>query len=432
MAENITFQNPNPAIGKQGTLVTAQWFQNTQDEIANVITDNGGQIDPTKSNQLSQTLTTKFAPLNSPTFTGSPLVPDTNSTSNGKQIVNFESMQAYVNAGTLGYTPVHQGGGTGQNNSTIYIGWASDNSGLKATVDSTDQGVFAFQGWCNQTFLSLTGGNINGSLTVKGTTVATINDVNNAETDVKNWSNSTFQLKGDYATNTTVNNYVTSLQNQINNRVQKTGDTMSGTLTIEGETEGVITQYNPGSPSSGTYVNYPGFISTAEGRGGQFYMQLQEEVGTKFTGLFSLRDGSGNWRYVGIPTGNRINDSAYGDVAYVNDLSSYVPTSTYSNDFNTADSRIINLAYGHRIQFFTITVDGNGTNSHRITYPQAFSGASTVTFNGNDTGQSRSVSLAQNTTPDSTGFNIAVSVHGNSTAGSTDGLTLTVIAIGPK
>lgn len=109
-----------------------------------------------------------------------------------------------------------------------------------------------------------------------------------------------------------------------------------------------------------------------------------------------------------------------------------VPISTYESDFSTSDGRVINLAYGHRIQAFTITVDGNGTNSHRITYPVAFSGASSVAFVGNDTSQSRSVSLSNNTTPDSTGFNISVSVHGNSTAGSTDGLTLSVIAVGPK
>lgn len=81
-------------------------------------------------------------------------------------------------------------------------------------------------------------------------------------------------------------------------------------------------------------------------------------------------------------------------------------------------------------QAFTIYVPSNGTNSHRISYPMAFSGSSTATFNLTDTGQSRSVSLSENTQPDASGFNIAVSVHGNSTAGSTDGLTLTVIAQG--
>lgn len=44
----------------------------------------------------------------------------------------------------LGFTPVQQGGGTGQGTNKIYLGWAA--GGLKATVDATDLGVFAFLG----------------------------------------------------------------------------------------------------------------------------------------------------------------------------------------------------------------------------------------------------------------------------------------------
>ena len=40
----------------------------------------------------------------------------------------------------LGFTPVHQGGGTGQGTNKIYIGWATDASGLKAQADTTDLG----------------------------------------------------------------------------------------------------------------------------------------------------------------------------------------------------------------------------------------------------------------------------------------------------
>ncbi|GAA09691.1 hypothetical protein ATPR_2695 [Acetobacter tropicalis NBRC 101654] len=183
--DSLNFKNPDPKTGQPGTLVTTTWFQNVNDEISNVITENGGTLDSTNTKQLYQTLQTTYAPINSPTFTGTPLVPDTNSSSNGKQIVNFESMQAYVSAGTLGYTPVHQGGGAGQGTNSVYIGWSG--SYLKAQVDSTDLGNFAFQGWCNSTFLSLTGGNVTGTFTYNGATVATKNDVNNAETDVKNW-----------------------------------------------------------------------------------------------------------------------------------------------------------------------------------------------------------------------------------------------------
>lgn len=40
----------------------------------------------------------------------------------------------------LRFTPVQQGGGTGQGNNKVYIGWATDASGLKAQADSTNLG----------------------------------------------------------------------------------------------------------------------------------------------------------------------------------------------------------------------------------------------------------------------------------------------------
>lgn len=205
---------------------------------------------------------------------------------------------------------------------------------------------------------------------------------------------------------------------------------MSGSLTVK-SFDGITASGTPGSANTGDYINYPAFISSSEGRGGTAWLQLQEHVGIKFSLLMGV-SSSGNSRYFGVPQGSRANDSAYGDVAYTADLASYVPTATYVSDFSTSDSQVINLPYGKKIQSFIVSVPSNGTNSHRITYPEAFSGAAVPTFNGNDNSQSRSVSLADNTTPDATGFDIAVSVHGNSTSGSTDALTLTVNAIGPR
>lgn len=205
--QSETFNNPNPATGQSGTLVTTTWFQNVNDEISNVITKSGGTLDSTNHAQLYTTLATTYAPLASPTFTGVPLCPDTNSSSNGRAIVNFESMQNYVSAGSLGYTPVHQGGGTGQGSNSIYIGWATSGGTLKCTVDATDLGSFAFQSWVSSNYLSLTGGNVTGTLTYNGTSVATTNDVNNAETDVKNWTASNYQPVGDYATKTEVTQF---------------------------------------------------------------------------------------------------------------------------------------------------------------------------------------------------------------------------------
>jgi hypothetical protein len=43
----------------------------------------------------------------------------------------------------LGFTPVQQGGGTGQGNNKVYIGWTGSN--LAATVDTTNLGNFVFE-----------------------------------------------------------------------------------------------------------------------------------------------------------------------------------------------------------------------------------------------------------------------------------------------
>lgn len=40
----------------------------------------------------------------------------------------------------LGFTPIQQGGGTEQGNNKVYIGWATDGSGLKVQVDNTNIG----------------------------------------------------------------------------------------------------------------------------------------------------------------------------------------------------------------------------------------------------------------------------------------------------
>jgi hypothetical protein len=71
-----------------------------------------------------------------------------------------ENNDAWINVGTLDqgantfqasytppFTPVQQGGGAGQGSNKVYIGW--DGSGLKAQVDSSDEGRLTFQ---SQTF----------------------------------------------------------------------------------------------------------------------------------------------------------------------------------------------------------------------------------------------------------------------------------------
>ncbi|MFT9383941.1 MAG: hypothetical protein ABF553_04940 [Acetobacter orientalis] len=47
---------------------------------------------------------------------------------------------------SLNFTPVQQGGGSGQGPNKVILGWAADGSGLKCQVDGTDEGFFLFRG----------------------------------------------------------------------------------------------------------------------------------------------------------------------------------------------------------------------------------------------------------------------------------------------
>ncbi|MBF0892757.1 hypothetical protein HKD28_15300 [Gluconobacter sp. LMG 1744] len=199
-SNNGVWVDDDPSTLTNGTPVEASVMNNIQDEIANVITDNGGTLDGNNHSQLSQTLAKHYANLNSPAFTGSPTAPDVSSNGNGQQIVNLESMKAYVTAGQLGFTPVQQGGGAGMSSNHVYIGWTG--SELLAQVDQTPMGGFVFQqeddntygirkigfnhvagttsaqdsqgtwhylaeqNWVQGKYLPLTGGEISGSLTV--------------------------------------------------------------------------------------------------------------------------------------------------------------------------------------------------------------------------------------------------------------------------
>lgn len=221
--------------------------------------------------------------------------------------------------------------------------------------------------------------------------------------------------------------------------------TVEGALVQEGF-DGVFAQASPTNPQIGDYINYPTFSSKAKGRGGQFSMGLQEQVGTTFRAVLSLQFNDGTWRYIRWSQNQRLNDSQYGDVAYVSDLQNYaarsdlqnyathadlqnyapasslqnyVAATTYANDFATSDNRVINLAYGHRIQAFTVpNVVHAGSGTNYVTFPVAFSGTPVaVVANASQNGDMdvwtynwSSTQFAINIPPDSNSSNETVSI----------------------
>lgn len=92
---------------------------------------------------------TTRAPLESPAFTGTPTgitkthvgLGNVDNTSDANKPISTAT-QAALNGkqASLGFTPVQQGGPTGQGSNKVFIGWATDSSGLLCQVDGTNFG----------------------------------------------------------------------------------------------------------------------------------------------------------------------------------------------------------------------------------------------------------------------------------------------------
>jgi len=82
---------------------------------------------------------------------------------NNRFVTEAEKITWNSKQNALGYTPVREGGGVGQNNNRVYVGWATDSSGLKVTVDDTDLGLLAFKSHLNS-YVTTAGGTLSGTL----------------------------------------------------------------------------------------------------------------------------------------------------------------------------------------------------------------------------------------------------------------------------
>ena len=114
------------------------------------ITGNAATVSSITSTQVTSAL--GYAPP-WPTGAGASGTWGISITGNAATVSSITSGQV---TGALGFTPVQQSGGVGQSTNKIYIGWSA--SGLKATVDITDQGVFLLSSNYNSYAPTLTGG----------------------------------------------------------------------------------------------------------------------------------------------------------------------------------------------------------------------------------------------------------------------------------
>ena len=237
------------------------------------------------------------------------------------------------------------------------------------------------------------------------------------------------QPAGDYATNTALNTEITnrtnadaSLQSSKANLIG--GNQFSGDQTVKGNIICGLGSGWAGGTTSGAqrwsnahlaFGAPDGVTTTYTG-----YFQITDTYGDSSTNTSGVNMFGFNYsgaRYDWFFSWNGNIQTPKGLVAFESDISnlqnqingkqpagSYVTASQYSDDFSTSDSRVINLAWGHRLQGFIVAVSGSGV--HNISFPVAFSSPpeTIVISHGLTNGNNASVSVLGGWT--ATGFQI--------------------------
>lgn len=216
--------------------------------------------------------------------------------------------------------------------------------------------------------------------------------------------------------------YVFTAWNQVGNSINL--DEYAKTVDIE---NWVSASYATNAFVEGNYVN-----GTAQGNVAITNIQMVNYTGTdNQLAYMQVATPAGA---LAIPSDANINEKIQNNSNWVSStfatassLSNYVTASTYNNDFDTSNGNVINLPFGHKIQAFSTTVN----TGDWVTFPEAFSStvfavSITSTLEGG-----RPVLCAWSNWSN-TGFNVTarrVDQNGSSDA---TGITIAVIAVGPR
>ncbi len=164
---------PTAALGTNTTQVASTAFvlanANTSDSYATQAQVNAGVVSNlaiAPSTFAASTQLAAKAPLVSPALTGTPTAPTAALGDNTTQLATTAFVKNQGFQPNLGFTPVQQGGGTGQQANKLYMGWGT-NSRIKVQVDTTDQGNLVTDSYLN-----------NGTLPASFTTLAASGTLN--------------------------------------------------------------------------------------------------------------------------------------------------------------------------------------------------------------------------------------------------------------
>lgn len=417
---NNKFVDQDPSTLTAGTPIPASTMNALQYEIANVVTGYGLSIDPTNDSQMKAALDGHFAPLVSPGLSGIPTTSNPDGTV-ADQIATVDYVNQKALSATVGFTPVQQGGGTDMGANKVYMGWASDASGVVVQVDASSMGKIVFQQNDDQTVGATNIGfntKVNQLSVYHGSnwsfyySVADIDaknfipsniSGNNQIVDNLTWSTSSSLPAIQYGTSTstaylattdwTNNNFVSDTTwNAIINQPLRT-DSSPTFSSITTKSIG----FDAGGISSIYQDTNTGDVVIAVNNGSYHYNVFNSDGSVQFGGDLTcgsitsdgdLKAGSSNWVYTntigsynGTVNVNATLQQSGQNVAtqsWVNSLglatsnwvgSNYVSDSTYSSDFNSGDNRVFNAAYGAKIQGFNV---GSVGERAFVSFPQAF------------------------------------------------------------
>ncbi|WP_143412404.1 hypothetical protein [Gluconobacter sp. DsW_056] len=141
-----TYIEPKPEIGQDGSLITKDDMNTIVGEMGKLVTGFGNTLanDPAQTTQVYDSLVGHFAPINSPNLSGVPLTVNPDGTV-ANQIATVDYVDQKAMKAAVGFTPVQQGGGAAMGANKVFMGWASDASGVLIQIDASPMGKIVFQ-----------------------------------------------------------------------------------------------------------------------------------------------------------------------------------------------------------------------------------------------------------------------------------------------
>lgn len=381
---NGQFQDADPATLTPGTMISASWANNIQGEIAAVITDRGGTLDGTKTNQMSTILFNTmngYLPLTGGTITGTLNVVTVGNGDNSNNAASTayvkNNLSSYVS--TFGDSNTYTVSQVGYQHTNDYISFNTSNGWI----------LGATQSWTNN--------QISNEANVRANAVGTLTSNLNAEISRATATEST--LQGNINTETTARENADALL------LPRTGGTITGNLVVNGsmDRDGPISDV-PGV--TGTAVPNTSWVDTNYVSSTRYMVSGDSAC----DGLHYSSGATAPWFHSGSWSGSLATQDWSNGIFQA------------ASDFAGSTETCINLPCGIRIQTWSINLVTSSAQA-RVNFPVAFSAGPSCVLVTSSAGDMDTWTTAW----DSSGFTMHVPSDSQIQNGN-----VSILAVGPK